>query len=70
MVLQVLLRHASVVCIKYCKDFVDNYVDDSIIYSADMDTHVSDLERVLSRLGSRYEDLSVSLARVVFRTWV
>ena len=36
--------------LKECKDCVDNYVDDCIIYSTDMKTHASDLKRVLSRL--------------------
>ena len=36
--------------LKECKDCVDNYVDDCIIYSTDMKTHSSDLKRVLSRL--------------------
>ena len=36
--------------LKECKDCVDNYVDDCIIYSTDMKTHASDLKQVLSRL--------------------
>ena len=32
-----------------CKDCVDNYVDD-FIFSDDVESHVSDLGRVLSRL--------------------
>ena len=33
-----------------CKDCVDNYVDDFIIFSDDVESHISDLRRVLSRL--------------------
>ena len=33
-----------------CKDCVDNYVDDCIIFSDDMASHVTDLSRVLGKL--------------------
>ena len=33
-----------------CKDCVDNYVDDLIIFSDDMKSHITDLRRVLSRI--------------------
>ena len=33
-----------------CKDCVDNYVDDFIIFSDDVESHISDLRHVLSRL--------------------
>ena len=33
-----------------CKDCVDNYVDDFIVFSDSMASHISDLRRVLSRL--------------------
>ena len=33
-----------------CKDCVDNYVDDFIVFSNSMESHISDLRRVLSRL--------------------
>jgi len=33
-----------------CKDCVDNYVDDCIVFSNDIDTHIRDLKRVLSQL--------------------
>ena len=36
--------------LKDCKDCVDNYVDDCIIFSEDMETHIRDLSRVLNRL--------------------
>ena len=35
-----------------CNDCVDNYVDDIIVFSDDMDSHVSDLRRVLEKLKS------------------
>ena len=35
-----------------CKDCVDNYVDDCIVFSNDMDTHIKDLRRVLSQLSA------------------
>jgi len=35
-----------------CKDCVDNYVDDCIVFSKDMHTHIKDLRRVLSRLSA------------------
>jgi len=66
MVLQIPLGDASGVWMKYsrtaCKDCVDNYMDDYIIYLADMEIHASDLKRVLSRFqdagftlrGSKY----------------
>ena len=33
-----------------CKDCVDNYVDDCIVFSNNMESHITDLRRVLSRL--------------------
>ena len=33
-----------------CKDCVDNYVDDLIVFSDSMESHITDLRRVLSRL--------------------
>lgn len=33
-----------------CKDCVDNYIDDCIVFSDDMDSHIRDLGRVLSRI--------------------
>ena len=33
-----------------CKDCVDNYVDDFIVFSDSMESHISDLRHVLSRL--------------------
>ncbi len=33
-----------------CKDCVDNYVDDFLIFSDTMESHAQDLERILSRL--------------------
>ena len=35
---------------KECKDCVDNYVDDCIIFSDTLDSHITDLRRVLGRL--------------------
>ena len=36
--------------LKDCRDCVDNYVDDCIIFSDDMTTHVRDVNRVLDKL--------------------
>ena len=36
--------------LKDCKDCVDNYIDDCIVFSDNMQSHVRDLHRVLSRL--------------------
>ena len=36
--------------LKTCKDCVDNYVDDLIVFSDDMTSHISDLCRVLQKL--------------------
>ena len=36
--------------LKECKDCVDNYVDDCIIFSDTLDSHITDLRRVLGRL--------------------
>ena len=36
--------------LKTCKDCVDNYVDDFIVFSDDMTSHISDLRRVLQKL--------------------
>ena len=36
--------------LKDCKDCVDNYVDDCIVYSDSMESHIKDLRRVLGRL--------------------
>ena len=36
--------------LKECKDCVDNYVDDCIIFSDNMETHVRDVHRVLDKL--------------------
>ena len=36
--------------LKTCKDCVDNYVDDLIVFSDDMTSHISDLRRVLQKL--------------------
>ena len=38
--------------LKTCKDCVDNYmyVDDLIVFSDDMKSHISDLHRVLQKL--------------------
>ena len=33
-----------------CKDCVDNYIDDCIVFSDNMQSHVRDLHRILSRL--------------------
>ena len=33
-----------------CRDCVDNYADDFIVFSDDMESHISDLRRVLGRL--------------------
>ena len=35
-----------------CKDCVDNYVDDCIIFSDDMSSHATDLSRVLGKLAT------------------
>ena len=35
---------------KSCKDYVDNYIDDIIVFSDDMECHVSDLQQVLLKL--------------------
>ena len=35
-----------------CYDCVDNYVDDIIVFSDDMDTHIKDLHRVFKKLKS------------------
>ena len=36
--------------LKECKDCVDNYIDDGIIFSDNMETHVRDVHRVLDKL--------------------
>ena len=36
--------------LKSCKDCVDNYIDDIIVFSDDMESHISDLRRVLLKL--------------------
>ena len=36
--------------LKDCKDCVENYVDDCIVYSDSMESHIKDLRRVLGRL--------------------
>ena len=36
--------------LKDCKDCVDNYVDNCIVFSDDMASHITDLNRVLSRI--------------------
>ena len=36
--------------LNHCKDCVDNYVDDCIVFSDNMESHISDLRRVLSSL--------------------
>ena len=36
--------------LKSCKDCVDNYIDDIIVFSDDMESHVNDLRRVLLKL--------------------
>ena len=33
-----------------CRDCVDNYVDDFIVFSDDMESHILDLRHVLGRL--------------------
>lgn len=38
--------------LKDCRDCVDNYVDDFIVFSDNMEAHICDLRRVLSRLLS------------------
>ena len=38
------------IVLKHCKDCVDNYVDDCIVFSDDMESHISDLQRVLGSL--------------------
>jgi len=35
-------------CLKNCKDCVNNYVDDCIIFFDNMATHIQDLTKVLS----------------------
>ena len=35
-----------------CKDCVDNYVDDCIIFSDSMSSHITDLSRVLGKLAA------------------
>ena len=35
-----------------CKDCVDNYIDDCIVFLDDMQSHVRDLQHVLSKLLS------------------
>ena len=37
--------------LKDCKDCVDNYIDDCIVFSDDMDTHITDIRRVLSQIA-------------------
>ena len=36
--------------LKTCKDCVDNYVDNLIVFSDDMTSHISDLRQVLQKL--------------------
>ncbi len=36
--------------LKHCKDCVDNYNDNCIVFSDNMESHISDLQRVLSSL--------------------
>ena len=36
--------------LKECKDCVDDYVDDCIIFSDTLGTHIADLQRVLGQL--------------------
>ena len=38
--------------LKDCKHCVDNYVDDCIIFSEDMESHIKDLRMVLDKLQS------------------
>ena len=35
-----------------CKDSVDNYVDDCIIFSDSMSSHITNLSRILGKLGA------------------
>ena len=41
--------------LKECRNYVDNYVDDCIIFSDTLDSHITDLRRVLSNY--RQQDL-------------
>jgi len=41
-------------CPKSCKGCVDNYVDDLIVFSDDMDSHISDLRQVLMKLRASF----------------
>ena len=52
--------------LKSCKGCVDNYVDDLVVFSDDMDSHISDLRQVLMKLRAagftlQYVDRSVFL---------
>ena len=43
--------------LKECKDFVEHYVDDCIIFSDTLDSHITDLKCVLSQRCMHYYSL-------------
>ena len=58
--------------LKDCKDCVDNYIDNCIVFSDDIQSHVRDLQRVLSKLlsaGFTLRGSKCSSGRRHFLTW-
>ena len=55
--------------LKDCKDCVDNYIDDCIVFSDDMQSHVRDLQANSSVQDSPFVGPSVLSGRRHFLTW-
>ena len=55
--------------LKDCKGCVDNYIDDCIVFSNHMQSHVADLHCVTSMLDSLSKDPSVYLDNHLYLTW-
>ena len=56
--------------LKDCKDCVDSYINDCIMFSDDMLSHVADLQCILNKLlNSLSKDLSVHLDNHRYLSW-